>query len=34
MLRHACFSKLPNVIDPLSFKIKKAVLNLKVSRSD
>ena len=23
MLRHACFSKLPNVIDPLSFKIKK-----------
>ena len=31
MLRHACFSKLPNVIDLLSFKIEKAILNLKVS---
>ena len=31
MLLYACFSKLPNVIDLLSFKIKKAILNLEVS---
>ena len=28
MLLYACFSKLPNVIDLLSFKIKKAILTL------